>query len=86
MKNYKNLKIATNSNDANVPKKVTCSCLKSRCSKMYCDCLKFGQFCGPDCYCRNCENRADSASRFKTIRDYKKRISKLKTPINDQTK
>ncbi|CAD8202532.1 unnamed protein product (macronuclear) [Paramecium tetraurelia] len=33
-----------------------CTCKKSQCLKMYCDCLAFGEYCGSECSCQNCHN------------------------------
>ena len=33
-----------------------CKCPKTKCSSNRCKCKKSGQFCGPGCTCKNCEN------------------------------
>jgi len=33
-----------------------CTCRKSRCLKMYCQCFADGRMCGPSCRCLNCAN------------------------------
>lgn len=33
-----------------------CSCAKNKCSNKRCKCKKQGNFCGPGCTCRSCEN------------------------------
>eukprot|EP00347_Sterkiella_histriomuscorum_P018678 403344595 len=38
-------------------KKSKCTCKKSQCLKLYCDCFALGGVCGPDCGCLNCENK-----------------------------
>lgn len=35
-----------------------CSCKRSQCLKMYCDCFAAGGFCGPGCGCIGCSNSA----------------------------
>lgn len=49
-------------------KKSSCSCLHSRCLKLYCECLKAGKFCGPSCLCVNCKNFIDNPKRRKVIK------------------
>lgn len=39
-----------------------CNCRFSQCLKMYCDCLKRGEFC-VDCNCIDCENTQESVVR-----------------------
>ena len=50
-----------------------CNCEKSKCLQMYCDCLKQGNFCGPNCFCCNCENKEDSDQRRKKINQMQKK-------------
>ena len=33
-----------------------CTCSKSKCLKLYCECFAAGQACGPDCGCKECCN------------------------------
>jgi len=33
-----------------------CTCSKSKCLKLYCECFASGQPCGPDCGCKECCN------------------------------
>ena len=35
----------------------TCSCRRSKCLKLYCDCLANNEYCGPDCLCIQCRNQ-----------------------------
>ena len=44
-----------------------CNCEKSKCLQMYCDCFKYGGFCGPNCFCFNCENKNDNENRKRKI-------------------
>lgn len=37
-------------------KPVKCNCKKSRCQKLYCECLAAGVTCGEHCGCSHCEN------------------------------
>lgn len=40
-----------------------CSCKKTRCLKLYCECLSKGQYCSVMCQCRFCENHEHSTTR-----------------------
>lgn len=44
-----------------------CNCKKSKCVKLYCECYAKGQFCTPECQCRECIN-LDSVEN-KELRD-----------------
>ena len=37
-------------------KKLGCTCKKTFCLKMYCECFSQGKQCGDDCACLNCKN------------------------------
>jgi len=37
---------------------IGCTCKKSRCLKLYCDCFSQEKLCGPRCQCANCRNTA----------------------------
>ena len=37
-------------------KKGGCTCKKTFCLKMYCECFSTGKSCGDDCGCTNCKN------------------------------
>eukprot|EP00581_Thalassiosira_minuscula_P007330 CAMPEP_0183702944 /NCGR_PEP_ID=MMETSP0737-20130205/874_1 /TAXON_ID=385413 /ORGANISM="Thalassiosira miniscula, Strain CCMP1093" /LENGTH=692 /DNA_ID=CAMNT_0025929633 /DNA_START=43 /DNA_END=2118 /DNA_ORIENTATION=- len=47
-----------------------CSCAKSNCLKLYCDCLKTGVFCNDECECNDCHNcqAHDEEERLVAIR------------------
>lgn len=36
-----------------------CTCKKSKCLKLYCECFKAGLFCSIECRCSNCQNFDD---------------------------
>lgn len=44
---------------------VSCSCQKSKCVKLYCECFRDGQPCGPTCRCVDCLNIAPGKKRTK---------------------
>lgn len=37
-------------------KKVGCTCKKTKCLKMYCECFSSGKLCTPECACYGCSN------------------------------
>ena len=43
-----------------------CNCKQSKCLKLYCECLAFGEFCDSSCGCVNCHNTHKDAD----VRDY----------------
>ena len=45
-----------------------CTCTKTRCLKLYCDCLKAGTFCTDLCGCTNCLNRYRNRERTVAIK------------------
>ena len=59
--------------DGNVSKDQGCNCERSKCLQMYCECLKQGKFCGPSCFCCNCENKEDTEQRRKKINSIQKK-------------
>jgi len=45
-----------------------CSCKKSKCLKLYCECFSAGVLCDPGCKCTDCSNTADNvAARRKAV-------------------
>lgn len=52
---------------------VRCSCEKTRCLKLYCDCLKAGKECGIFCSCKDCLNKAKYKEREYALEFLKKR-------------
>jgi len=45
-----------------------CSCKKSKCLKLYCECFSAGVLCDPSCKCTECMNTADNvAARRKAV-------------------
>ena len=40
-------------------KKGGCTCKKTKCLKMYCECFREGKVCGEDCSCEGCINDED---------------------------
>ena len=37
--------------------KKICSCKKTKCLKLYCECFALGQYCTEECTCINCYNK-----------------------------
>lgn len=50
---------------------VHCTCTKTKCLKLYCNCLKAGRFCTSECDCVNCRNKCDSTERRQVLRKLK---------------
>lgn len=48
-------------------KKFICNCTKSKCLKLYCDCLANGEYC-LDCSCENCDNILENEEKIKVIK------------------
>ena len=48
-----------------------CTCNKSKCIKMYCECFTAGRFCDESCSCTNCHNKPEFE---KMIREARKNI------------
>ena len=40
-------------------KKSGCTCKKTNCVKMYCECFSVGKLCTPECACYGCHNHSD---------------------------
>lgn len=63
-----------------------CSCQKSHCMKMYCDCFRNQEVCGRDCVCRSCGN-VDGELRDYVVEQYKiKNLGAFSTPENPSLK
>ena len=50
---------STSSKTTTPDKIVTCTCPKSKCLKLYCECLKAEQYCNKFCQCCNCHNNEE---------------------------
>jgi len=48
-----------------------CSCKKSRCLKLYCECFAVGVLCDPSCKCADCSNTADNVTGRRKAVAYK---------------
>ena len=52
-----------------------CSCSRSRCLKLYCQCFRKGLVCGPECKCQDCENTVQNQDKIRELREPK--VSRL---------
>jgi len=50
-------------------KKMSCSCSKTKCLKLYCECFNAGNYCF-DCKCTSCHNTADYESEREKARKH----------------
>merc|ERR1711959_435117 len=48
-----------------------CSCKKSKCLKLYCECFAAGVLCDPGCKCNDCMNAADNVDARRKAVEYK---------------
>ncbi|KAG7344412.1 Tesmin/TSO1-like CXC domain protein [Nitzschia inconspicua] len=55
--------------DAEIPKSAGCTCKKSRCLKLYCQCFAVSTTCGPKCRCQACNNTPMHAEEIKAARE-----------------
>ncbi|KAI4376916.1 hypothetical protein MLD38_014621 [Melastoma candidum] len=63
----KRRKKASNASDTDGCKR--CSCKKSRCLKLYCDCFAAGLFCTEPCACQGCLNRFEEQDTVLAARE-----------------
>lgn len=54
-------------------KRIGCTCKKTNCLKMYCECFATGKDCGEDCACLTCKNN----------QDFKEELALAKTAIKE---
>lgn len=54
------------------PPAIRCTCSKTHCLKLYCECLKAGRTCNDLCACVDCLNRAKFPERKKALKHIKK--------------
>lgn len=52
-----------------------CRCKKSQCLKLYCECLRFGRICGPECQCTGCKNCEGNQEREDFLERHKSQIN-----------
>ena len=45
-----------------------CTCSKSKCLKLYCECFAAGLVCGIDCGCKDCCNTEDNTDLIKSAK------------------
>lgn len=46
-----------------------CTCSKTKCLKLYCECFANGSVCGLDCGCKGCFNTEDNLEMIKKAKD-----------------
>lgn len=65
-----------------------CNCGKSKCLKLYCDCFKQGNVCGPNCFCCNCENKEGRELRQQKLAHIRRKNPEVfnKMSFNDKNK
>ena len=61
-----------------------CNCRNSKCLKLYCDCLRNGDYC-INCNCVGCENIPGSKSREEKIKKIKKKNPTAFQPLIEKT-
>ena len=49
--------IKNNNIQNNINEKILCNCKKIECLKFSCACLKKGNKCKENCFCKNCKNK-----------------------------
>ncbi|GKD80990.1 CRC domain-containing protein, partial [Tanacetum coccineum] len=54
-----------------------CTCRKTECLKLYCDCFKAGLYCGESCSCQGCFNRTD----YEDTVDHTRELIQLRDPL-----
>ena len=59
----------------------SCNCKKSRCLKLYCDCIRNNGFCGSKCNCLDCANIKGNKARYKAIQELTFKNPKVFNPI-----
>lgn len=58
-----------------------CNCRNSKCLKLYCECLRKGDFCEPGCNCIDCENHTLSEMRKEKIKGIEKKNPQAFKPL-----
>lgn len=57
-----------------------CNCRNSKCLKLYCECLKKGDYC-IDCNCDGCENQPGNKIREEKFKHIKRKNPEAFTPV-----
>ena len=57
-------------NDSTPPTSSTgCTCKKSKCLKLYCQCFALSQLCGDKCVCTSCENKSGNEKKIEAAKN-----------------
>ena len=57
-----------------------CSCKKSKCLKLYCECFRNNQSCTSKCHCKGCYNKEEQNA----VIESKRQVAKQQRLLNDQ--
>ena len=73
-KNSPNMQTKPDSNPPKPPKKpltstIGCTCKKSKCLKLYCQCFASSSVCADKCVCLSCENKQGNEEKIKAAKN-----------------
>lgn len=61
--------LVSQSSDSEKKEVKKCTCSKSKCLKLYCECFAAGVPCGPDCGCKECCNNESCADLIQLAKE-----------------